>query len=72
MHDRSDATIVIISHQERILELADEIILVADGRVKELRSKEEVMKDIRDEEACRCSLETWEGVEEHVGYFRQN
>ena len=72
MHDRSDATIVIISHQERILELADEIILVAGGRVKELRSKDEVMKDIRDEEACRCSLETREGVEEHVGYFRQN
>lgn len=72
LHEQSDATIIIISHQERILELADDIILVADGRVEALRSKDEVLAAIRDEEACRCSLATGEGIEEHVGYFRQH
>jgi len=72
LHEQSNATIVIISHQERILELADDIILVADGRVETPRSKDEVLAVIRDEEACRCSLPTEEGIEEHVGYFRQH
>ena len=43
LHEQSNATIVIISHQERILELADDIILVADGRVETPRSKDEVL-----------------------------
>jgi Fe-S cluster assembly ATP-binding protein len=72
IHDQTDSTIVIISHQERILELADEIILVVDGQVEASRSRDEVLSAIRDEEACRCSLATGEGVEEHVGYFRQH
>ncbi len=34
MHERLSTTIIIISHQERILELADEIILVAGGGIR--------------------------------------
>ncbi|HBN6074565.1 TPA: ATP-binding cassette domain-containing protein, partial [Clostridioides difficile] len=34
IHEESDQTIIIISHQERILELADEIIVLQDGSVK--------------------------------------
>lgn len=33
IHDRKEATIIIISHQERIIRLADEIILMAGGKV---------------------------------------
>ena len=36
MHQRYDTTIIIISHQERILRLADEVILVDDGTITEL------------------------------------
>ena len=35
LHDRQEKTILIISHQERIIRLADEILLVAGGRVQE-------------------------------------
>ena len=35
IHDRKEATIIIISHQERIIHLADEIILLADGQVSD-------------------------------------
>ncbi|HBY9680651.1 TPA: ATP-binding cassette domain-containing protein, partial [Clostridioides difficile] len=34
IHEESNQTIIIISHQERILELADEIIVLQDGSVK--------------------------------------
>ncbi len=33
LHDEGGHTIVIISHQERIIRLADEIVLIADGTV---------------------------------------
>ncbi len=37
-------TLIIISHQERILEIADEIAVVADGRVKAKGPADEMMK----------------------------
>jgi len=35
IHDRKESTIIIISHQERIIRLADEIILLANGRLND-------------------------------------
>lgn len=56
MHKNQDSTIVIISHQERILELADEIILVADGEVQSAGSKETVLPNLFTEPGCYCEL----------------
>ncbi len=41
-----DSSIVIISHQERILNIADEIILLADGRIKKTGSAAEVLPEL--------------------------
>ncbi len=38
-----DSSIVIISHQERILRFADEIIVLADGRIRERGKPEEIL-----------------------------
>ena len=38
-----DSSIVIISHQERILQIADEIVVLADGRIKQQGSPAEVL-----------------------------
>lgn len=46
IHDKRDATILIISHQERIIGLADEIVLVADGLVSEQGPREEIFPKI--------------------------
>ena len=43
LHDKLHGCIVIISHQERIINIADELILIAGGRVTKTGSKEEVM-----------------------------
>ena len=39
-------TILIISHQERILDIADKIVVIADGRIKTMGTKEEVLPDL--------------------------
>ena len=41
--NRKDGSIIIISHQERILDIADEIIVLADGKVREQGPKEQIL-----------------------------
>lgn len=48
-------SIVIISHQERLIEIADTIVLVADGRIAKAGSKEELLpKLLEDSQECFC------------------
>ena len=54
MH-KHDTTLVIISHQERILRLADQVIVVSDGQISELTTAEEFLSEIeRIDLNCRC------------------
>ena len=46
MQKRSHASILIISHQERILEIADTIILIADGQVRGQGSRDEMLPEL--------------------------
>ena len=55
IHMKYNTTIVIISHQERILELADEIILMANGKVQEKAAKDEILSRIFKNDSCLCS-----------------
>lgn len=48
IHNEINGSIVIISHQERILEIADQIVLIADGKVKASGTKEEMMPKLLD------------------------
>ncbi len=41
--DISDSSIMIISHQERILNIADEIVVLADGKIRSQGPREEVL-----------------------------
>ena len=50
-------TLMVISHQERILSIADEIIVIADGRVRSAGPREEVLPTLlSNERAARCPL----------------
>ena len=57
MRKNMDGTIIIISHQERILKIADEIAIVADGRIKMSGSADEMMKSLAENRGMigRCS-----------------
>lgn len=46
MHEETKGTILIISHQERILNIADQIVLLSDGRIEKTGSREEIMPDL--------------------------
>jgi Fe-S cluster assembly ATP-binding protein len=55
LNEKYDTTIVIISHQERILNLADQVILVAGGTISEITNREKILGEIRDlDTGCRC------------------
>lgn len=43
MRDEINGTILIISHQERILDIADKIIVVASGEIEKIGTKEEIL-----------------------------
>lgn len=52
---KHDTTIVIISHQERILKLADQVIMVADGIISEITDKDKILDEIKVlDSKCRC------------------
>ena len=42
----SDRTVIVISHQERILNIADEIIVLAEGKLSQKGPKEEILPGI--------------------------
>ena len=46
MQKRAHASILIISHQERILNIADEIVLLADGSIKKTGAAAEVLPEL--------------------------
>ncbi len=46
MHDEIQGSIVIISHQERILNIADRIVVVADGSIAHVGKKDEVLPEL--------------------------
>ena len=49
MRDEINGSILIISHQERILNIADKIIVIAGGSLDAVGSKEEIMPRIMDQ-----------------------
>ena len=43
LHEKAGGSIIIISHQERILNIADKVIVLANGQIKDIGSKEAVL-----------------------------
>ena len=54
MYERTKGMILIISHQERILDIADKIIVIADGKVAAYGTKNEILPELLGVQAgCR-------------------
>lgn len=55
LNEKYNMTIIIISHQERILKLADQVILVDHGEISEITNEEKILSEIkRIDTGCRC------------------
>ena len=42
IHQKREATLIVISHQERIIDLADEIVMIRDGKIAKHGPKDEI------------------------------
>ena len=58
IHDRRDATLIVISHQERIIDLADEIIMVSGGQIVKQGPKDQIFPEILANTISGCSYLT--------------
>ncbi len=43
LREKTEGSVMIISHQERILNIADEIVVIRDGRIADQGAKEEIL-----------------------------
>lgn len=60
MHETINGAILIISHQERILSIADRIVVIADGQVANEGPREELLPGLlgsQDAAACQTLME---------------
>ncbi len=54
MHESSVNSLIIISHQERILNIADEIVVLADGSVQARGKREDILPELLNgTESCK-------------------
>ena len=61
MYERTRGTILIISHQERILDIADKIVVISGGEVTAYGAKNDILPDLLSVQAgCRFTKEVKE------------
>jgi Fe-S cluster assembly ATP-binding protein len=54
MHERINGSILIISHQERILNIADRIVVLANGQIQADGTRDEILPQLLNPSAtCR-------------------
>jgi Fe-S cluster assembly ATP-binding protein len=53
MREKTQGNILIISHQERILNIADKIVVIAGGKVENVGKKEEILPKLLSSSTCR-------------------
>ena len=54
LHETSSNSLIIISHQERILNIADEIVVIADGTVSARGHRDTILPELlRGTESCK-------------------
>ncbi len=54
MYQKTQGSILIISHQERILNIADKIVVIADGKIQNEGKKEEILPKLLGAETCKA------------------
>ena len=51
MYSKINGSILIISHQEKILNIADEVIVMADGKVAAVGAKKDILPELLNAES---------------------
>ena len=53
MYEKTKGSILIISHQERILNIADKIVVIADGQIQNADEKDKLLPKLLNSDSCR-------------------
>ena len=55
IHDKKKESLILISHQERIIRMADRIMVIEDGTVKSVGVRDEILPALLDKgDSCSC------------------
>ena len=55
IHNKKEQSLILISHQERIIQMADRIMLIEDGKIGAIGPKDEILPTLLDKgDSCAC------------------
>ena len=54
IHEKKNEMLILISHQERIIEMADRINVIEDGKIILIGAKEEILPNLLTKASCAC------------------
>ena len=55
IHDKKKESLILISHQERIIKMADRIMVIEDGTIGAIGAREEILPKLMDKgDSCSC------------------
>ena len=64
--EHNEQSVVIISHQERIIDLADELMIISDGKIEVKGTKEEILPLLQGGmKNCLCQMKEVALTNEH-------
>jgi Fe-S cluster assembly ATP-binding protein len=69
-HSRGGVISIVITHHEKVLSLADEIILMAEGEIKERGSRDRMWNILQSDFKCRWQ-QNCGGDEDELECYRQ-
>ncbi len=62
LREQQEGSILVISHQERILEIADEIIVLANGQISKHGPTQEILPELLHKERCKFCIRQEESI----------
>lgn len=63
IHREKKESLILISHQERIIEMADRIMVISEGRVESIGNREKIMPSLFGQELDSCECRRQKGGE---------
>ncbi|WP_049729189.1 ABC transporter ATP-binding protein [Dorea sp. D27] len=54
IHEKKEQSLILISHQERIIQMADRIMVIEDGKIGAIGTRDEILPNLLSEGQCAC------------------
>lgn len=54
IHEQKTESLILISHQERIIQMADRIMVIEDGKIGAIGKRDDIMPTLLSEGQCAC------------------